>query len=387
MSLSLAHQFWRGLACMSSGAGLRADWQWACGAALDLVAPYLQPTAEQECSYPCRGRPGCQCRHAIRPAGQGWVAVCTCGPGQCPPFVVEPKDTLVHRLDTELLAHRLRQALAMEPVRSAAWHGAALEQIGCYGPLPAPVYLSLARADALLRDLERLWGQRDEPLVLLTPTGSACTAEVECALRRQGAAHLSLSSALEPLAGGGGFTLLAPLEPVLAGWVERSLALRDPARTLRDIHREIAAVRATCGELHQAKRRLEQMLAEGWFAFVRQVDAASFKIFCTILAEGDTSKAARSLGVADSTLRDRLRGWHGRSPAYRSMLDLVRWRKSVRGNQHLPLNDLVRHETASPADYPGLLSDVLDGLLEMNAGNWEQRCAELADLLRTVPRG
>ena len=33
-------------------------------------------------------------------------------------------------------------------------------------------------------------------------------------------------------------------------------------------------------------------------------------------------------------------------------------------------------------DYPGLLADVLDGLLSMTEENWAERCEELAELLR-----
>lgn len=47
------------------------------------------------------------------------------------------------------------------------------------------------------------------------------------------------------------------------------------------------------------------------------------------------------------------------------MLDLVRWRKAVGRQETVPLNDKVLLERASSADYPALLSDVLDGLLSM----------------------
>jgi len=37
-------------------------------------------------------------------------------------------------------------------------------------------------------------------------------------------------------------------------------------------------------------------------------------------------------------------------------------------------------------DYPGLLSDVLDGLLSVSAENWQERCEELAELVRPIVR-
>jgi hypothetical protein len=149
-----------------------------------------------------------------------------------------------------------------------------------------------------------------------------------------------------------------------------------------EIRRGFASVRQDFRELHASKQRLEQMLSEGLFAFTRKVDAPSFKVFCAILAEGDVAKASRTLGLGDSTLRDLLRQWHGKKEAYQAMLDVVRWRKKVGGKGKVPFNDAVLHEKVSPADYPALLADVLDGLLSMREEDWQERCEELAELLR-----
>jgi len=53
----------------------------------------------------------------------------------------------------------------------------------------------------------------------------------------------------------------------------------------------------------------------------------------------------------------------------------------------LLLNEAILHEKAETTDYPGLLSDVLDGLLSMTADNWQELCEELAEVLRAVDRG
>ena len=66
------------------------------------------------------------------------------------------------------------------------------------------------------------------------------------------------------------------------------------------------------------------------------------------------------------------------------MLELVRWRKSVGGKETLPLNEAVLQDRAETTDYPGLLSDVLEGLLSMTEENWQERCDELAEVLRPV---
>ena len=39
---------------------------------------------------------------------------------------------------------------------------------------------------------------------------------------------------------------------------------------------------------------------------------------------------------------------------------------------------------ANAVDYRGLIADVLDGLLMMTEGNWEEKREELAELLRPV---
>jgi hypothetical protein len=138
---------------------------------------------------------------------------------------------------------------------------------------------------------------------------------------------------------------------------------------LAGIREEIAAVRSEFVELRTSKERLERMLAEGLFGFTQKVDARSFKVLCTILAEGDVAKASRALEVPDASLRTFLRRWRKMGREYLAMLDLVRWRKAVGRREVVALNENVLLERAPPVDYPGLLADVLDGLLSMTEEN------------------
>jgi len=57
-------------------------------------------------------------------------------------------------------------------------------------------------------------------------------------------------------------------------------------------------------------------------------------------------------------------------------------RKKVGRSEKVPLNDSILLEKGSSVDYPGLLSDVLDGLLSMTDENWEQETQALAEVLR-----
>jgi hypothetical protein len=177
------------------------------------------------------------------------------------------------------------------------------------------------------------------------------------------------------------------LEPTLSEFARRVGSLRETGGTLRSIHREIAAVRGDFVELRSAKQRLEKMLADGLFAFTRKVDAASFKVLCAILAEGDVAKASRSLQMPEATVRAVVRRWGNRGKEFRTMQDLVRWRKSVGRKETVPLNDNVLLGKAESVDYPGLLADVLDGLVSMTEDNWQQRCEELAEMLRPGVQG
>jgi len=135
-------------------------------------------------------------------------------------------------------------------------------------------------------------------------------------------------------------------------------------------------------QLRAENKRLKELQSEGLFKFTQKLDASSFKILCTILAEGDVAKASESLEMGDSTLRAVLRKWKGRGKAYASALDLVRWRKKVGRAEKVPLSDSVLTEKGSSVDYPGVLSDVLDELLSMTDENWEGKMEALAEVLR-----
>ena len=169
---------------------------------------------------------------------------------------------------------------------------------------------------------------------------------------------------------------------MLAEFARRVASLRDAGGTLRSIHREIAAVRSDFVELRSAKQRLEKMLADGLFAFTRKVDATSFKVLCTVLAEGDVAKASRTLGMPDPTVRSLMRGWRGRGKEYRAMADLVRWRKAVGRKETVMLNDQVLLGQTKNSDYPEVIADVLENVTEMTGDNWQEKAEELEEMLK-----
>ncbi len=395
--------FWPCLARLPGGRALRTVWQSVFGKDFAAVQPFLRPTTDCAERVPCAE---CDCDHEVR-EDFAWELASVCNCGECEPRQLDRTATLVHALDQPALGEAVRQALGFAPTeaRPLTADPSALE-IGLHLPLHAPVYFFVPASEAtLLREVESLIAARSGPFLLLTPTRHGFTPVVDAVLHRAASAALALTTTLDPA------ELVRPalptsdfrlqpsdirpppsalslqpsaflLAPFLDAWAGRAANWRQSGQTLQHIHREIAAVRQDFTELRTAKQQLEKMLADGLFLFTQKVDATSFKVLCAILAEGDAAKAGRRLGFSDALVRYYLRQWAGRGVAYRTMLDLVRWRKQVGRKQTVPLNDAILHATAGATDYPGLLSDVLDGLLSMTDENWPDLCAELADLLR-----
>jgi hypothetical protein len=158
-------------------------------------------------------------------------------------------------------------------------------------------------------------------------------------------------------------------------------------REVRGLRQEFSAVRDEHLELRGAKARLEKMLAGGLFAFTQRVDATSFKILCTILAEGDVAKASRTLGMPDASVRTIMQRWRKLGKEYRAMLELVRWRKAVGRRETVPLDDRVLLEKAASVDYPELIADVLEKVTEMTGQNWVEKAEGLEEMLRPYVNG
>jgi hypothetical protein len=374
--------FWAALSGTSSGVALMVDWIWSFGSAVDVILPFLELTGEKAESFPCPAETPCGCRHSIGETSRGEVTAACCCEWDCGTYQIQPEDVLFHGISMDRFGEAIRHALGFAAPSAAAYTSTGLREIGRYAPAAVPVYLSLVSEAGLAREMARLLGLREGPFLVLTPTGRSWSPEVEAMARPHAGGHISLSSVLD--ASAAGFASKGTIEPMLAEFVRRVASLRDSGGTLKNIHREIASVRSEFVELRSAKQRLEKMLADGMFAFTRKVDAASFKVFCMILAEGDVAKASRSLGESEDMVRAVVRRWEGKGKEYRAMVELVRWRKKVGRKEKLPLNEAILHERAETADYPGLLSDVLDGLLSMTEENWSERCEELAEVLRPV---
>lgn len=382
--------FWSGLNGTGPDGTVMMEWERRFGASVDLIKPFLTLTGRAEEYIPCPGSSRCSCAHYVSETRRGELtATCQCDEDDwdCETYQVEPEDVLVHGLDWQLFGDAVRKALQFAAPTGAPYVSRSLREIGAYAAVAAPVYLSLADSEALLRDLIKLQGLRERPFLVLTATGSTWSQEVEAVARPHGGGHISLSSVLVP--DGRQFRVVGALQPMLDEFAKRLTRGGNVATMVQRIDDNLNAIakgsaelRLENQELKGAKQRLEKMLAGGMFAFTQKVDASSFKVLCTILAEGDVAKASRALGVADSTLRDTLAEWRSRGREYSAMLELIRWRKKVARCESIQLNDSVLLEKAASAEHPELLSEVLEGLMSMTQDNWRGLSDELAEALR-----
>jgi hypothetical protein len=382
-------RLWSALEALPSGEGVTAAWRRELGDEFGAAAPLLTPTGKLARSYPCPARPQCGCEHRVVSHASGRiVAVCRCADGDgCERIVLEPREVMMLRLDVRRLGGEVARALKFGPVVGDGRDGVVkAERIGSEGPLRSPVYLLVPEdpADALQR-VSALMRVEGEPFFLLTPGGKCVTAEVRAALARHGCVHASLEGLVE-VRPGGRLVAVGSLDGLR---VEFGRRLSQPGKVvpvLEGIRREIAGVKAGYEENVTARTRLERAMAEGLLKFAGRIDAQSLRVIYAVLAKGDIAKAARALGMKDSTLREFIAKWKGKGKDYAVLADLVRWRKETKFTGTVPLNEAALAGQSSNMDYGALLADVLDGLLVMTEENWEEKREELAELLRGASR-
>ena len=81
-----------------------------------------------------------------------------------------------------------------------------------------------------------------------------------------------------------------------------------------------------------------------------------------------------------------MRDWATRGPAFTLLLEFVRWRKKVGRREKIALPEALFRQEKADVDLQGVLSDVLDELLSFNPGNCEEKCEEVAELIRPYVR-
>jgi len=343
---------------------------------------FLRKRPERAASYPCPN--GCGCAHAIA-AGDGRVAVCQCDPASCDDFVLTDADLVLWELNWSKLGRALCKALNCD-ARDADLGVVGVRQIGSFSSAAVPVVLVLHRGrEDFGTAVAQVAARLAQRFILLAPTSRFLDGASLGILKSLGAGFRDLQSHVLLTPSG---ILQATKNPVelFAGLPLVRGASGETDKILQGIHREIVGVRKEFHEMRTVKERLEQMQGEKLFAFVDGIDPGSFRTLCSVLAHGDVAKASRALNISDSTLRSRMAEWKTRGPAYKVLLELVRWRKEMGRKGTVHLNEAITKGTAATTDFVGLLSDVLDEVLGMTEESWEEKADALAGLLRPYVR-
>lgn len=204
---------------------------------------------------------------------------------------------------------------------------------------------------------------------------------------RTGCAYVALEDVIG-VDDAGAAVLVRSIEE-LVGETERGGLERGCAdATLERIDRKLAVVVEQKRELIEENDDLKTMQARGMFKFVASVDSDDMRLFLAILAHGDQSKAARAMGMRDSTFRAQTQGWKVKGPSYRVMYRLIEWRKAVGGKRSVIYDDRVlMTEDGAKESHEALLDQVLEGLREMNARNWAAVSRELLEAVEEVHPG
>jgi hypothetical protein len=272
---------------------------------------------------------------------------------------------MLWKLDEHALQRQIAAALGLVGDQ-AREPEPALSNLHFAGHLPsgAPVYL----------DLHPGLGSERQWLMILMREPEAMLFCVEPRMRSRA---VSLNSLFQP---GPSRRIIGPLRPV-EQCVGPSQASSATTRALEELRRELSRLRKATPASMQTASDLRH-LGKELSTFTARIDARSFQILCAVLAAGDVAKASRLLKTPDATVRSVIKGWHEQGAPYKTMLDLVRWRKQVGRRETVRLNEAIFAARTPSTDYAGLLSDVLEHLLEMTEENWEERSRDLADLLR-----
>ena len=394
--------WWRALEALPDGA-VMADWALELGNEFEAAQPLLQPTEAQAETFPCTNRFRCECRHRVEPDGRGgWVAVCDCDQG-CAPLPVAPKDVLVYASNDSKLSAAIAKGLGLRLAANHSLPGSGRTLLlGTYGQLRSSAYLVRARdAGGMAREVERLFMMQRDPFIVVTATGTRCSAEVESMLKRQACIHIPLLGSLR-LETCGRLRIVQPVKPALEEFVRHATEGRGLGKAVLRMDRNLEAVAKRDYALAVENDELRQLKAGGAFEFAVRVGPADFQAFATIMALGNRKAAAEFLKVPHRSFYDRVDKWSARGKDYVRMARWIEWRKASSRKIKLRLEDSVQSgepndmpenpetvadvlatiSAADNRDYPKLLADVMQTLKTQNPKNWAEVRDELVDLLK-----
>lgn len=153
--------------------------------------------------------------------------------------------------------------------------------------------------------------------------------------------------------------------------------------TFDKLHDAIRDVTAEHREVKVARDRLAEMQADGMWKFLAKVDPESLRQFATILGFPSLLQAAKALKMPESSLRAKVTAWrHGLDPLPK-LADILRWRRTLKKGVNVPLNESITTGAAKAVDYPDLIGEILETLIEVNDSDPDTRIGELIELIRS----
>jgi hypothetical protein len=267
----------------------------------------------------------------------GFVAVCCCGDGNCPPLRLDPAQTAIYELDLGSLSAAVAQGLNLsgssarsgpktvvkgsEQTRSQAqierpvpdWR--QLGHCQC-GPLRAPAYFLVPSSQAsLLAEIEELLCNTGGPFLLVLPSRRHLTNLVQRAIHRHSCATLTLDGVLVP-GDAGHFMPIRSLDDLVGSLTARMAESTQSGDLLRAIHEDLAALRKELGNKQPAAASVDEDVAASAFALVKALDAQEksrmdnpsiltvFRLYC--IEELSAGEIAKRFTCAKQTIIRRL---------------------------------------------------------------------------------
>ncbi|MCC7157659.1 MAG: hypothetical protein IT161_23975 [Bryobacterales bacterium] len=192
--------FWHSLERVQGLKAIPAFWELYCGPHFDLIRPHLRATDTVAGLYPCPHHSAGHCPRRIVEYGDGqYAAICRDPHKVCPDVTLEPRDVVVHELGLAGFTQALATPLGIRGQTPVA-RGDGTWAVGISARPDSrgqPVFLIVLPTAARFRAaVERLLFDVPGPFVIVAPTGSHRSVEVQEHVQRRGLRFLALDESI-----------------------------------------------------------------------------------------------------------------------------------------------------------------------------------------------
>lgn len=158
---------WRKLSELSSGKGVKAEWQ-------DFPAEFLAITNEQASAIPCNGRAGYY-MNVVRHGPSNIVDICTSDTKQCDRRTLKKSELALYRVDHKKLATKVAAAIGFTEEHEKVTGHTTLWKFGVLNPQAEhsfPVYCFLGQTSSQLDKIVNQLCMGEQTFLLITSTSS-----------------------------------------------------------------------------------------------------------------------------------------------------------------------------------------------------------------------